>query len=560
MKKFSEFPVRVPNFKKAIEKINAFTEQIKNAKSENEIFKILRQQDRFSEALQTDFSIINVRYTLNVNDPFIIKAITKIDEESPYLAEPSQNFVRAILASPYLPAISKKYTEYFVTILRNSLLTSSPAVISEMIELNKLSSQYSAIVGSAKIEFRGETYNLSQMRKFTSDPNREIRREASFASASWYSVHNVELGEIYDKMVKLRHQKAIKLGFKSFTELGYISLGRTDYSAEDVRVYREQIKNEAVPLATKLINAQRRRIGLSHMYFYDTGYHFLDGNPIPNGTPDQLIEKAHEMYTEMGPITGDFFDLLRDNELLDVISRPGKVPGGYMTQFPKYKVPFVFANFNGTQGDVEVLTHEYGHAFQYYLSRNIKPTDFISPTLESCEIHSMSMEFIAWPWMSKFFDDVRKFKISHLEGAITFLPYGALVDDFQHHVYAHPEMTHVERLAKWRELEKQYMPYQDYEKCEFLEEGGYWLRQGHIFENPFYYIDYTLAQVIAFQFLVESQKDWNKAWRKYLKLCKMGGKYPFTSLLKHAHLRVPFEEGSLEKTFRPLKQILKNIS
>lgn len=231
-----------------------------------------------------------------------------------------------------------------------------------------------------------------------------------------------------------------------------------------------------------------------------------------------------------------------------------------MTYLSRYEFPFVFANFNGTQGDVEVLTHEIGHSYQGYCARKIFPQVLQSPTYEACEIHSMSMEFFAWPWMKDFFgDQEKKFLFAHLSNAVTFLPYGVAVDEFQHFVYENPDVTHQERLAKWREIEKKYLPHKEYRKGSFLDLGGFWMKQRHIFESPFYYIDYTLAQVVAFEFLIEMQKDYKKAWKKYNRLCNLGGKYPFTLLLKKAHLANPFIEGTVKKIIRPIERKLKSI-
>src|SRR5690606_28092373 len=197
----------------------------------------------------------------------------------------------------------------------------------------------------------------------------------------------------------------------------------------------------------------------------------------------------------------------------------GKQGGGYCTYIPEYKSPFIFANFNGTSHDVDVLTHEAGHAFQVYSSRDLLP-EYRWPTMEAAEIHSMSMEFLAWPWIDQFFlEDTPKYKFNHLAGAISFLPYGVLVDEFQHHIYEKPGLTPDERKALWRKLEKKYMPFKDYGDDAFMEKGTYWLRQGHIFSAPFYYIDYTLAQVCAFQYWIKHQANRKEALESYLKLC-----------------------------------------
>ena len=231
-----------------------------------------------------------------------------------------------------------------------------------------------------------------------------------------------------------------------------------------------------------------------------------------------------------------------------------------MTYFPKYKAPFIFSNFNGTSADVDVLTHEFGHAFQGYMSRNISIPDYRSPTLEACEMHSMSMEFLTYPWMELFFgENAEKYRYSHLVDAICFIPYGATVDEFQHWVYENPEATHQERCEAYKRIEEKYLPHKKYDDVEIYNKGRFWMKQRHIIESPFYYIDYTLAQVVAFQFFVEDLKNHQKAWKKYVRLCKLGGKYPFTELLKQAHLNNPFVDGTVKKIIAPLKKYLKSI-
>jgi M3 family oligoendopeptidase len=246
---------------------------------------------------------------------------------------------------------------------------------------------------------------------------------------------------------------------------------------------------------------------------------------------------------------------------MDLIAKPGKESGGYMTYIADFQSPFIFANFNGTSGDVDVLTHEAGHAFQGYLSRHIQIPEVMMPTHESCEIHSMSMEFITWPYMEKFFGEkADKYRFTHLSDALEFLPYGALVDHYQHEVYENPDMTPEERKAVWRKLDKMYRPHLDFDGNDFMEKGVWWYRQGHIFQSPLYYIDYTLAQACAFQFWkrVHVDKD-PKAWDDYLAICKVGGTQSFLDIVKTAGLVSPFEEGCLKNIIGDIDKWLESI-
>jgi M3 family oligoendopeptidase len=262
------------------------------------------------------------------------------------------------------------------------------------------------------------------------------------------------------------------------------------------------------------------------------------------------------MYAELSKETDDFYQYMWKNELMDNAAKDGKMTGGYCTFIGNHQSPFIFSNFNGTSHDVTVLTHEAGHAFQCYAtSRNIDLYEYLWPTYEACEIHSMSMEFFTWPWMQLFFkEDTEKFKFEHLSGALQFLPYGVAVDEFQHLVYENPNMTAAERNEAWRMVEKKYLPHRTYEGNDFLEKGGYWHRQSHIFSSPFYYIDYVLAQICAFQFWKKSLEDKENAWKDYVKLCKAGGSMSFLKLVELAGLRSPFEDGTVEWAIQPIKE------
>ena len=560
MKKFSQMKFKKPDLKKIERDCDAIINEFTSAETFEAQNKALKKMFKYSQHLYTNFSIAYVKYTCDTQDPQNVANQELIDEISPLIGVFSNRFNKALVSSKFRPELEAKWGKHLFNMVECQLETFDEKIVPELQEINKLSSEYTKLMASAQIEFRGETYNLSQMGKFSTSPDRKTRKEAAIASSKFFEDNFDKIGEIYDKLVKTRHAMALKLGYENFIELGYKSLTRTDYNADDVKGYREQIYTDLVPLTNKLFKEQAKRLKIRNPQAYDYNIMFLSGNATPKGDRDYLVDKASKMYAELSPETDAFFTFMKENELLDLETRQGKAGGGYMTYFPDYKAPFIFSNFNGTSGDVDVLTHEVGHAFQGYMSRYISCPDYHMPTAEACEIHSMSMEFIAHPWMEYFFnDEADKYRYSHTVDALTFIPYGVAVDEFQHFVYENPEITHEERCAKWREIEKKYLPHKKYDHTPVLERGGYWMRQGHIFGTPFYYIDYTLAQVVAFQFFNEARRDHGKAWRKYVKLCKMGGKYPFTELLKRANLKNPFVAGTVKNTVKPLKRYLKEF-
>ena len=560
MKKFTDIKYKRINIEKVQKELSALTEAFKSAETFKDQDAAFKKFNKYVDDLQTNMTVASIRYSIDTSSKANQKNQAELDEYSPLISVEFNKFNKALVSAKFRKELEAKYGDHLFKMTETSLEAFDEKIVPELQEQNKLCSEYSALLASAKIEFRGEVYNLSQLGKFTTSLDRDTRREASLLQAKFFEENSEKIGEIYDKLVHLRTKMAEKLGYKNFIELGYKNMQRTDYTSVDVEAYRKQIFEDWVPFTQKLFAGQKKRVGVKNPQWYDYNISFKSGNPLPKGTTEEKVEKAQEMYDELSKETSDFFHFLRDYDLMDLDAKPGKAGGGYMTYLPKYKAPFIFSNFNGTSGDVDVLTHEFGHAFQGYMARNISVPDYHMPTMEACEIHSMSMELITYPWMANFFgEEEDKYRYAHLEDAIDFLPYGATVDEFQHWVYENPNVTHQERCAKWREIEKKYLPHKKYDEAPVFENGGWWMRQHHIVESPFYYIDYTLAQVCAFQFFIENEKNHDKAWKKYVKFCKLGGKYGFVELLAKGHLNNPFKAGTIKKLVKPLSKYLKGI-
>ena len=557
---FEDMPLRCPNVNRIEAKIRVLTDYLENAQTKEDAIKAVNKYFKIQNEVNTDFTIISINFTLNTQDPKIKKYNDTIDEISPIVNNYFKKFEEAMVKSKFRQDLENKFGKLLFVQIENGFKCFDEKIIPLLQEENKLVSDYQALLASAKIEYKGETLNLSQIGKYMSDKDPEVRAESAKLYYGFLSEHDEEIGTIYDKLVKLRDKMAKELGYSNYIEFGYLRLGRVDYNAQMVAGYREQIKRDVVPVVYKLRKNQAKRLGYKNPIFLDYNLFFEDGNAKPAGDTNYLVDCAQKMYNEMGTESGEFFKFMVDNHLMDLDAKAGKAGGGYMTFIPRYKSPFIFANSNGTSSDVDTLTHEVGHAFQGYLCRNVKIPNYQMPTLEACEIDSMSMEFFAYPWMNLFFKDgADKYRFAHLDGAISFLPYGAEVDEFQHFVYEHPELTHKERCAKWAELEKVYRPWLNFKGFDYLENGGWWVRQSHIFASPFYYIDYTLAQVLALQFKCEMDKNRERAWKKYIKLLKMGGKYPFLTLVEKDHLRNPFVDGNVKKVIKPQVKILNEF-
>lgn len=558
--KFKDYKYIRPNIEDIDKKYKVLLSNIENASNVEEQVNAIDKIIKIQNDISTMFSLAEVRHTIDVSDEFYDKENDFIDEVSPIVQGLQVEYYNTLINSKFKKDLEEKYGKHLFDIAENEIKTFKPEIIENLQEENKLSSKYDKLIASAKIDFNGEIRNLAQMRPFTESKDRDIRKKAVIAVSDFFKQNESQFDEIYDKLVKVRTQIATRLGYKNFVELAYTRLGRTDYNSNDVKCYREQVEKYLVPITEKLRGRQAKRLGISDFKFYDRGLNFNTGNATPKGDKDWMVNKAKQMYKELSPETNEFFTFMTESELLDLEAKPNKQAGGYCTGFANYKAPFIFSNFNGTSGDVTVLTHEAGHAFQAYESRNIEIPEYMYPTLEACEIHSMSMEFITWPWMKLFFEeDAEKFKFEHLSDSLLFIPYGVTVDEFQHFVYENPNATPDERKSAWTKIEKKYLPSIDYDGIDVLERGCFWFRQGHIFQVPFYYIDYTLAQVCAYQFWIKMNEDRKNGWNDYIRLCKAGGSDSFLNLLKVGNIKNPFVEGTISKIVEPIQNWLDNI-
>ncbi len=532
-------------------------ERAENVERQIEAFdKIIKLRNHI-ETMQT---LVSIRHSIDTNDEFYDKENEYMDEISPILFGFTNDFYKALVNSKFKDELIKKYRKLLFDLAENTLKVFSNEIIPDAQEENRLSSKYSKLIASAKIDFDGKELNLSQMVPYTQSKDRNVRIEAAKKVAQFFAENQEEFDNIYDSLVKVRTKMAQKMGYKNYVEFGYKQLSRLEYDAKMVESYRKQVLENIVPLHTELRKRQEKRLGVEKLRFYDEAIKFNSGNADPHGSPEWILNHGKTMYKELSKETDEFFTFMTENNLLDLLSKKGKMSGGYCTYIPEHKAPFIFANFNGTAHDIDVLTHEAGHAFQVYQSRGFEVPEYLWPTYEACEIHSMGMEFLTWPWMDLFFqNDTEKYKFIHLSEALLFIPYGVTVDEFQHWVYENPEVTPQERREKWLEIEKKYLPTRDYGEVDELKNGIFWFRQGHIFSSPFYYIDYTLAQVCAFQFWIKSREDREKAWQDYLNLCKLGGSKSFFELMKSANLKNPFVEGTLAAVIPKIKEYLDSV-
>lgn len=554
--KFQDMPYQRVDLDEVKKEYQELMEELRQAKSGAEQFEVHKKQYKLNNRVMTQMTLAHIRHDVDMTDEFYDKEQEYNDQIEPELQNLVQEYRKLLYESPYRAELEQLIGPVAFKNMEIAMKAFREDLIPLMQEENSLTNRYNKLIATAKIDWDGEELNLSLMTPYLKSADRAVRRRAWEKYTAFFDNIADQLDEIYDLLVKNRTQQAQKLGYKNYVELGYYRMNRNAYGQAEVEQFRDQIKTYFVPFAEKIHDRRRERLGLEKLSYIDEGVYFKEGNPAPALTPEEILKAGQKMYRDLSLETGKFFDFMLENELFDVLGRKTKRAGGYMTYLPDYNSPFVFANFNGTSGDLDVITHECGHAFQGYIAAEDPIQEHWDITMETAEIHSMSMEFFAEKYMELFLgDDADRYRTMHLEDAAAFIPYGCMVDEFQHIVYEHPELTPAERRAKWRELERVYKPHLDYEGNAFFENGGFWQKQQHIFNYPFYYIDYVLAQTCAFMYKVRMTENYEEAWKSYLKLCRLSASKFYGEMLHEVGLDVPYEKGCIEAMTEKLAKL-----
>lgn len=554
--KISEIKYVRPDKEQVLAHLADIRQRMENAQTLEDFYAVHDEYKAYSEDLGTNMRIAFIRFTQDTRNEFYAAEQDYLDEIGPEISVANAKIANCYLTSKFRKQLEERFPAVMFKNLQMAVDAADPRIVEDRVEENKVTTSYTKLMSSIVIDFEGEKLTMAGIGKYFTSPDRDLRKRAVYAWGQAIEDNKAQLDEIYDKLVKIRTRMGRKLGYEGFAPLGYLQMQRNCYTKEDIARFRENVLKYLVPLATKIRNKVGKELGIDKQYYYDNGI-FTVEEPKPIGTPQQMFDNASKMYNEMSEETGKLFDTMRESECFDVMSREGKWGGGYCEGLPKYKLPFILANWNGSAGDVDVLTHEFGHALEFYKSFFIESEFLCSISMETAEVHSMSMEFLAYPWIDLFFGDkTPEYKFYHIGGAVTFIPYGTIVDWFQQSCYDNPDMTPAERNEMYNKMEKQFLPHMTTEGIPALQEGRRWQRQAHIFESPFYYIDYCFAQFTALQFLALSQEDYKGAFAKYIKFLDFGGTKPFTELLSECGLLSPFEEESFKLVVASCEKIL----
>lgn len=545
--KFSEYKYERPDFEKINTKIVSLVNNMEECKSFEAFDNNIVEINKIRNHVESMKTLASINYSINTHDESISIENKYWDEYGPEYKKIDKIFYEAIVNSDFKEEIENKYGRHFYKLVEFSLKEFSEEIVEDLKIENKLCSEYTKLLASAKILYDGKYNNLSQMNKYMLSDNREERKKASERFYNYFESIEDKFNSVFEELVKVRNRIAKKLGYDDFVELGYLRMKRTEYTEKDVDKFRKEVREKWIPLVDEFNKQKKERLNIDELKYYDDDVEYPGWNMEPVTDYDETLEAASKMYHELSKETGEFFDFMVENGFMDLETKESKGFGGYCTYIPEIKAPFIFSNFNKTFDDVDTLTHEAGHAFQLYMSRNIDMPEINFPTLDCCEIHSMTMELLTWPWMKLFFkDDEEKFKRTHMATIVRLIPYCMIVDEFQHIIYKNPKLTPEERNSEWRRLEKIYTPWKNYDGNKFLEKGCWWFKQGHIFKNPFYYIDYALAEVCALQIWSNMEENYDEVLENYMEICRDAGKRSFVETVNAGNLKSPFEEGCLD--------------
>ncbi len=545
--KFSEYKYERPDFEKINTKIVSLVNNMAECKSFEAFDNNIVEINKIRNHVESMKTLASINYSINTHDESISIENKYWDEYGPEYKKIDKIFYEAIVNSDFKEEIENKYGRHFYKLVEFSLKEFSEEIVEDLKIENKLCSEYTKLLASAKILYDGKYNNLSQMNKYMLSDNREERKKASERFYNYFESIEDKFNSVFEELVKVRNRIAKKLGYDDFVELGYLRMKRTEYTEKDVDKFRKEVREKWIPLVDEFNKQKKERLNIDELKYYDDDVEYPGWNMEPVTDYDETLEAASKMYHELSKETGEFFDFMIENGFMDLETKESKGFGGYCTYIPEIKAPFIFSNFNKTFDDVDTLTHEAGHAFQLYMSRNIDMPEINFPTLDCCEIHSMTMELLTWPWMKLFFKDYEeKFKRTHMATIVRLIPYCMIVDEFQHIIYKNPKLTPEERSSEWRRLEKIYTPWKNYDGNKFLEKGCWWFKQGHIFKNPFYYIDYALAEVCALQIWSNMEENYDEVLENYMEICRDAGKRSFVETVNAGNLKSPFEEGCLD--------------
>lgn len=544
--KFNDLTYERPNFLEVQKKIDDFTNRVKEACAYIDVKNVILENDNLTSEYLLAYGIAIIRNYQDCTNEFYASEVQEV-AQGIILLEMTELY-NAILNSNYINDIENDFGTEYIEIMRSKLKIESNGKDLKVTE-QELVLKYQQLKAGLKIEYDGKILSEAEINKYHESNDKETRKNSRIAKYKAILSKKEEFEEILNKLIHIRIEIAKSNGYDSYLDYMNEEKGRRGYGEVELNAFCEQVKKDLVPFTSKLRKAQAKRLGLEKLALSDYNYIFPDGNPEPIGDDLYLLEAAKDMYEKLSEDTGELFNRMIKRELIDVKSSPNKIANmGCCINLEKLKMPYVFGNCNGTIYDVMVLTHEFGHAYQGYLSmKNQKIIDYYSAANDIAEIPSKTMEQFAYPYAEKFFgNDADKFKFIHLQQALFEICDYCEVNEFENWNYNHPEATLHERAMKYEEFEKMYNPdYDNSELIEYIEAGCKVLNNPALYMFPKYVISYALSAMCALQFNKRFVEERDAAWSDYIRLCSAGGSKSYPELLKLANLSLAYEEGAV---------------
>lgn len=524
----------------------------------------LKDKSELDAVLEEDMAWRYIRMTINTTDEEKSEAYRFfVTEIQPKLAPYEDRLNRKMMASPWIHELSENeaYAIYFRSVSTFLELFREENIALET-EINTLSQEYGAITGQQTIEYDGKQLTMPQASVLLKNPDEDVRRKVFDLIVERRRMDSEKLDELFTKLVRLRHQLAVNAGCSDFREYKFKALGRFDYTIQDCLNFHESIEKLIVPIIKELNSEQARLLGKNLLKPWDTEVDPTGKAPLrPFESGDQLLSGAIDMFNALDPYFGECLTTMKEGGYLDLDSKTGKAPGGY--NYPLYEsgIPFIFMNAAGAQRDVVTMVHEGGHAVHSFLSRDLALTGFKSLPSEVAELASMSMELLTMDYWNRFYpesDDWRRARKEQLESILKVLPWIATIDAFQHWIYTHPDHTAEERTQQWLELGKRFGTGMiDYRGYEYVKATS-WHRQLHLFEVPFYYIEYGIAQLGALGVWRNYRKDGKKALECYKSALSLGYTASIPKIYRTAGLTFDFSMATVRDLVEMVRKELEN--
>lgn len=557
MKKFNEIKYARPDFETIQNNYDSYASRIENAKNFEEIVGVIEDERNLSSSYGQMSTIAFIRCYQDCSDEFYLAEMQECQKGLELINRNAYN--DALLVTSYAENINDKYGKMYLNEVKRDIILTEKGK-DERIAEAMLVSEYQNLKATLKFEFDGKSMSEGELIPHLSDANRDTRKKALIARYEGYLSHKDEFNSLLSKLIEARLNIAKACGFQSYLDYMNIEKGRTTYGEKELAAFTAQVKKDIVPLLDKIRDFKKKNLQLNEIMEWDERMYFKDGNAKPAGDIKYLLENAGKMYYGLNDQLGKLYDLMIEFDNIDVYPSVNKISGmGFCTNLAIDKVPFIFANSNGTNSDVDVFTHEFGHAYQQYLSAVNQPlNEYVDMPNDIVEIPSKSMEQFAYKHAEVFFkDDADKYRKSHILGVIEEICSFCAIHEIETYLYNNPNASQQDRIDSHYRILKEFNPNinsGDLEK--YHKEGAPMFTNMGVYMFPRYLISYALSDVCAIEFKSQLDDNEQEALENYTTFCSTGGSLPFDEILKKANLSKAYEVESVKKTAAYLKTIL----